>query len=475
LDSIHYLISVLANGLGLISYESIEEFGNELDYEISRFIDPDDTNIDCPGDTNIEDLAKRIREAKLIRHQFVAWPLIEYSEYKGSLVNIDLSNIPTKIKKKIRGNDINFSPRFIHMHEVLCFNTLNYLGQGKINSRENVQDDVSIINYFKNSIKVERNAFEADQNPPKLERWNHFIKESNKKSSLCIGVVNNEVLEEHLDSSMNPQKTPELSVKRQTDLFKLINEAIRQPKCDLIVFPELSIPVSWLPFMVNQAKKHNVGMVFGLEYWPIEKGDHKEVFNLVVTLLPFITSSKYKNCYISLRNKIHYSPKEQINIKSLQYQTANEKPKSVVDRYFWRGCVFSVYNCFELTDIELRLSSRSLVDLLISVSWNRDTNHFANIIESTARDVHCYLTQANTSQYGDSRIVQPKRTEKRDIINIKGGKNSVLVKGEIDIKDLRDFQQREYRSGDKRFKPTPAGFNKKEVNLRNDPSLRENK
>ena len=68
------------------------------------------------------------------------------------------------------------------------------------------------------------------------------------------------------------------------------------------------------------------------------------------------------------------------------------------------------------------------------------------------------MAYVNTSQYGHSRIVAPKKTEEMNIAEISGGENTVLLKGKIDIKSLRDFQKHTYRSDDKRFKPTPAGF-----------------
>ena len=63
----------------------------------------------------------------------------------------------------------------------------------------------------------------------------------------------------------------------QKIIFNLINEAIVEPKCDLVVLPEVSIPYAWLPFMVKQARRHDVGMVFGLEHWLVNKKVNKKV------------------------------------------------------------------------------------------------------------------------------------------------------------------------------------------------------
>jgi len=81
-------------------------------------------------------------------------------------------------------------------------------------------------------------------------------------------------------------------------------------------------------------------------------------------------------------------------------------------------------------------------------------------LESLSRDVHCYCVQINTSDYGDSRITKPSKTEEKDIIRTKGGINSTVLVGDVDIKELREFQfmQCSLQKGNK-FKPTPLGFN----------------
>lgn len=97
--------------------------------------------------------------------------------------------------------------------------------------------------------------------------------------------------------------------------------------------------------------------------------------------------------------------------------------------------------------------------MMIAVEWNKDINYYSNILESLSRDMHCYCIQVNTSDYGDSRITRPSKTEEKDIIRTKGGVNSTILVGEIDIAELREFQLKEYALQKKgRFKVTPPGF-----------------
>ena len=52
---------------------------------------------------------------------------------------------------------------------------------------------------------------------------------------------------------------------------------------DLLVLPEVSIPVSWLPFMASFSRRNQIGLIFGLEHWVIDKF----AFNILIELLPF--------------------------------------------------------------------------------------------------------------------------------------------------------------------------------------------
>jgi hypothetical protein len=73
--------------------------------------------------------------------------------------------------------------------------------------------------------------------------------------------------------------------------------------------------------------------------------------------------------------------------------------------------------------------------------------------------------QANTSEYGDSRIVQPVKSETKDIIRIKGGKNPTVLIQSVNLKLIREFQYKHWnlQLDDKTFKPTPPGYKRRLV------------
>jgi hypothetical protein len=79
--------------------------------------------------------------------------------------------------------------------------------------------------------------------------------------------------------------------------------------------------------------------------------------------------------------------------------------------------------------------------------------------------------QSNSSQYGDSRVVLPSKTEKKDLLRVKGGENVTVLTANLSIKELREFQLLNYelqkeRHTAYRFKPTPPDFDRNEVKRR---------
>jgi hypothetical protein len=127
-----------------------------------------------------------------------------------------------------------------------------------------------------------------------------------------------------------------------------------------------------------------------------------------------------------------------------------------VYRHF--GFTFGLLICSELTDLVHRRKMRGRVDNLFVLSWNQDLESFAALVESSAIDVHCFMTLVNNRQYGDSRIRAPfKDLWRRDIVRVKGGMDDYFVIAELNIHELREFQSHE-ESPAAPFKPTPDGY-----------------
>ena len=216
----------------------------------------------------------------------------------------------------------------------------------------------------------------------------------------------------------------------------------------------------WLPTVARTCAKNQLAIVTGVEHVKIKNN----IFNLTAVILPYKEEDN-KSAYISFHLKKHYSPREIQEIKGYRLKPI---AGNTYELYYWNDCWFPIYCCFELSSIKDRALFQSYADVLIAVEWNPDTNYYSNILESLSRDIHCYCIQVNSSNYGDSRITKPSKTQEKDIIRTKGGINSTILLDKINIKSLREYQFKEYELQREinEFKPTPPDFNRYIVELK---------
>lgn len=272
-----------------------------------------------------------------------------------------------------------------------------------------------------------------------------------------IAIANTVVLESNILKSIKGQAN--ISRERYKTLGKLLKES-RKNNADVLILPECSVPYSMLPLLAKYAEKNQIAIIAGLEHWNV----NNYCYNFIVTILPF-KENGINDAIVLYRLKNHYSPGEISLIEKYGFKV----PKSTLPRYdliVWRNIYFTSFYCFELADVFHRSIFKSKVDLLIASEWNRDIPYFSNIVESLSRDIHCYVAQVNTSQYGDSRVTKPTESNLKDIMRLKGGKNDTVLVDEIDIAGLRSFQSIVKNTTNKEFKPLPPNWNFGNVKIR---------
>lgn len=401
-------------------------------------------------------LVRDFRKANMIRHSLVAWPLANFTEYKGSL--LDDSEFLTSNTFKLIQEKIKFSPRFVHFDEYQLFKLNTALNDFSANStlsdwiKDSIAEYTSMSGWHDIGVKFEVLGQKFNDS---LIVEHLKVGESVKPKLLRLALANTQVNEADIECAARRDKSPNTSFSRQLKLFHLLNSSLKE-KADLFILPEVAIPVSWLPFMVAYARRHQIGMVFGLEHWVV----NGKAYNLLIEALPYKLGNKYNSCVVTARVKNHYAPAEQEMLESLRLTGANEalKPKNYYHRVSWKGISFATYNCFELSDIAHRSIFKSEIDLLVACVWNRDTNYYQHILESAVRDLHCYVVQSNTSQYGGSCVLRPTKTDSKTMLYVKGGENSCVLTVELDIDGLRTFQFKSKPNSKDTFKHLPPGY-----------------
>jgi predicted amidohydrolase len=246
-----------------------------------------------------------------------------------------------------------------------------------------------------------------------------------------------------------------MSSERYGNLSTIVKDAVKN-KADILVLPEAYVPFQWIKMLSQVSRKNQMAIITGVEHIKSKK----KVYNLVATILPYTNQDKdqeYQYSIVLFHTKVHYSPMELDKMSGYRLSKANG---NTYDLFVWNDLWFATYCCYELTSIKERSLFMAYADMLAVVEWNMDTNYYSNIIESLSRDIHCYCVQVNSSNYGDSRVTQPSKTETKDILRTKGGINNTVLIGNINIDRLREFQYLDYahQKRDDAFKPTPPNY-----------------
>ncbi|SFH59797.1 Predicted amidohydrolase [Lachnospiraceae bacterium NLAE-zl-G231] len=394
-------------------------------------------------------LARKIRKSNMLNHNMVSFPLINYSNDSEleeiSLISADTEKIMrnTDIRKRLfclDNNKIKWSPRFVHLDE-LYFCTFFYsIGRKDIvrNDNDEIFNRYKKMNYLSDNIPSVINSTKTclykDINVISNEIVTNDI---GFNKCLRIGLVNTNLKEMEIFESLEKPGSL-VSQSRKEYLFKILNSA-KEEKVNYLVFPEFYMPVVWLNDILKFAKYNRITIVTGIQY--IVAG--KKVYNTVCVLKSICNNYYFKNSIPLFREKNYYAPDEKLNLARLGYDC---KDQITPFYYIFKNCdvAFSTILCYEFTDIASRLIMKGNIDILFVPQLNKDTNYFASIVESAARDLHCFVIQANTAIYGDSRITAPFKTDYKDFIKIKGGINELLIVGELDVDELKKFKEKYY-------------------------------
>lgn len=274
---------------------------------------------------------------------------------------------------------------------------------------------------------------------------------SNPKEKIKIAVAN--VLMNETDIMDSLLRKPTDRSFRLKEISELANLAVKN-KADILVFPEAYIPLSALHLLDKICKKSQMMIICGIEHFI----SSNQIWNLTCTLVP-VNIFGFKYSIPFWKQKRFFTPEEKRIIKSCKIKNCKIAKANTKNNLFnWKGFNFSTYCCYDLSSINNRSAFIGEADVIFAVEWNKDVNYFSNIIESLSRDMYCYCVQSNMSKYGDSRIVQPKHSYYKDILKVKGGENSTILIGEIDIQSLRCARKNSNFRKENEFAELPAGI-----------------
>lgn len=306
-------------------------------------------------------------------------------------------------------------------------------------------------------IKPTLLAAEQDASDKKAKRRKKYLKiGTDSKDKVVVALTN--LRTEDSDWAATACNKPNLSRKRYQKISKLVNDVLKlNPRPDYVLFPELSIPLRWLNSIAARLSAAGISLIAGTEY------RHSEGNKILSEAALVLADNRlgYPTFVKIWQPKLEPAVGEDKDLTVKFGKEWNLSKKSPKPIYIHNGINFGVMVCSELQNSKARIRFQGAVDALMVLSWNRDLDTFASLIESAALDVHAYTILVNNRKYGDSRVRSPAKVSfLRDIARLRGGDNDFVVAATLDIAALRAFQSRAKRwpeEGDK-FKPVPEGF-----------------
>lgn len=449
-----YLYSALSRSLALVWGTGVDEFIESLCKQYVSRENQSQINVNHLWKDHRKAYCKTRMVDKSVMPIFI--DMLIMSKIYKTKDTLNLCDFQQMIlfSKEIWDSNYVYYPYLITMYD---FSMISCIEQ--LNASENNFDEFNSIysdqvnNYVTSNYLVPDNVSSIEKliQVDEFDDKNAFLVQINnsKKERLRLAIANVRLNHDNFEKVVIDK--PNRSYQRYKDLSKLINAAIDE-KADMLIMPESYMPFEWLATVARTCARNNLAVITGIEHIKIGT----KVFNLTATILPY-EDLLNKSVFISFHLKRHYAPAEKQEINGYRLDEVNGEHYEL---YRWHDCYLPVYCCYELTSITERALFQSYADFLVAIEWNKDVNYYSNILESLSRDIHCYCVQVNSSDYGDSRITKPSKTEEKDIMRTKGGRNSTILVDEIDIGKIREFQLKEYnlQAYDKSFKSTPPGF-----------------
>lgn len=246
---------------------------------------------------------------------------------------------------------------------------------------------------------------------------------------------------------------PNRSLARFKRFNSVINNILSgQASVDYVVFPEASVPRRWAFSAAAKLAKSGVSFLAGLENEAPTGPFYNDALISLSTNWPGYSS------HISyIQPKMLPAHEERAALRKAKRTLRKVDLRRARPVYKHGGHFFGVLICSDLTNIDNRRCFQGQVDTLFALEWNRDVNSFSSLIEAAAQDLHAYIVQVNSRQYGDSRIRAPAvETFRRDVVQVKGGDDDYYVVAPLDLTGLKKFHATKGARGT--WKPLPIGF-----------------
>jgi predicted amidohydrolase len=230
------------------------------------------------------------------------------------------------------------------------------------------------------------------------------------------------------------------------------------PKPNIVLLPELSIPLGFLPRLRRISAQMNTIIIAGLDF-EIVPNVAKKAMNRAAVIVPDAWGRRHRSSRATVRyvGKTYSAWREEQNLKRLGYAFHSVPEVWVFDAGSYGR--FAVAICYDLLDLDRVAMYRLKIQHLFILAYNPDIPSFDHAAEALARMIYCNVIVCNTGTHGGSIAVSPyKGIERRLIYRHSGSGLSTSQTISLPVHDLVLAQTNAWPANKPReFKSLPPG------------------
>jgi predicted amidohydrolase len=250
----------------------------------------------------------------------------------------------------------------------------------------------------------------------------------------------------------------ERRARKEIRLYLSAMRGVERPP-DIVLLPELSVPLGFEPKLKRAAEKLESIVIAGLDY-RIEEGETlPTVSNEALVVVPRRLRGQQVARRTEVRRvgKTYPAPAEK---KKLERITGGGV------RFLSRPTVwifesptlgkFAVAICYDFMDLDRIVMYRNKIQTLFILAYNRDTTSFDHAAEALSRMLFCNVVVCNCGHFGGSLAVSPYREPYRRTIYRHSGQR--LPHAQLIQLPLAALAAHQRSNNKEEFKSLPPGF-----------------